>query len=131
VGGVDYGEDKVKNRLTASRVSRSAPHYDELTINLLIASSRLINHNTRATVTHVPLRRHILIPGAEVLGVGRAGRRAGAPDCGIAGMERPVGDDRDGLAQLIDGDIPPAGIDKVLVRCAMGDRVHRPVVSVC
>ena len=41
-----------------------APHYGELTINLLIAGSRLVDHNAPTAVADVPLGREILVPRA-------------------------------------------------------------------
>jgi hypothetical protein len=48
----------VKNRLSVSYVSRSAPHYDKLTINLLIGSSRLVDHDAATVVAQVPSSIH-------------------------------------------------------------------------
>ena len=72
VGGVDNGEAYSEEPPHGSYVSRSAPHYDKLMINLLIESSRLINHDPRPTIAQMPLRGEVLIPGAEVFEVRRA-----------------------------------------------------------
>src|SRR5260370_15502874 len=55
-------------------------HYGELTINLLIASSRLVDRDAPPAVANMPLRGEVLVPCAEVLGIGGAGGRAAAPD---------------------------------------------------
>jgi hypothetical protein len=39
-------------------------------------------------------------------------------------MQRAVGDDRDGSAQILDGDVPPADVSQVAVRCTMLRGVH-------
>ena len=50
-----------------------------------------VDHDAAAAVADVPLRRQVLVPGAEVLGIGRAGRRPVAPDRRVAGVQRAVG----------------------------------------
>src|SRR5260370_35812604 len=58
-----------------------------------------VDSDTWTAIAHVPLRRQMLIPGAKVLGVGRAGIGAVAPDCRIARCQRAVGDGGNRLAQ--------------------------------
>src|SRR5208282_4041840 len=62
-----------------------------------------IDHDAAPAVAHVPLRRQVLIPGAEVLGIRCARRRSVAPDCWIAGAQGAVRDDCDSLAHGVDG----------------------------
>ena len=45
-----------------------------------------VDHDAAATVADVPLRREVLVPRAEVLGIRGAGRGAVAPDRRVAGM---------------------------------------------
>ena len=42
-----------------------APHYGELTINLLIASSRLIDHHAISFIARAPFGHRILFPALE------------------------------------------------------------------
>src|SRR5208282_5021118 len=56
-----------------------------------------IDHDAAPAVAHVPLRRQVLIPGADVLGIRCARRRSVAPDCWIAGAQGAVRDDCDSL----------------------------------
>lgn len=44
-----------------------------------------VNHDAATAVADMPLCRQVLIPGTEVLGIGRARICAGSPDCGIRG----------------------------------------------
>ena len=59
-----------------------------------------VDHDAAAAVADVPLRHQVLVPGAELLGVGGTCRRALAPDAGVAGTQGGVDDLRDRLAQL-------------------------------
>ena len=74
-----------------------------------------VNHDAPTAVADVPLGREILVPRAEVLGVGRAGGGTVAPDRRVAGMQRAVGDDSDGPAQRVDTDVPPSHIGQILI----------------
>ena len=72
----------------------------------------------------MPLRRQVLIPCSEVLGVGRAGGGAVAPDRGIAGVQRAVGDDGDRLAQRRHAEVPTPDISQVLAGDARSEARH-------
>ena len=73
-----------------------------------------VDHDAAPAIADVPLCRQVLVPGAEVLGIGCAGRRSVAPDRRIAGMQRAVGDDGDGLPQRVDRDVSAPDIGEIL-----------------
>ncbi len=74
-----------------------------------------VDHDAAAAVADVPLRREVLVPGSEVLGVGRAGRRPIAPDGRVAGVQRAVGHDGDRPPQRVDAEVAPPHVGEVLV----------------
>ena len=49
-----------------------------------------VDHDAPAAVAHLPLGRKVLVPSAEVLGIGRAGGCAFAPDSRVAGIQRAL-----------------------------------------
>ena len=81
-----------------------------------------VNHDAAAAVADVPLGREILVPSPEMLRIRRAGRCSVAPDGGIAGVQRAIGDDGDGLAQSFDANItaPHKSLRIVTPRCVAG-----------
>ena len=80
-----------------------------------VALDMPVDHDTTATVADVPLRHQVLIPGAELLGVGGTCRRALAPDARMAGTQCGVDDLRDRLAQALARDEAPAHIEQLPV----------------
>ena len=64
-----------------------------------------VDHDAAPTITDVPLRGEVLVPGSEVLGIGCAGRRAVTPDLRIAGMQRAVGNNGNGLWPRVDRNV--------------------------
>ena len=74
-----------------------------------------VDHHPAAAVADVPLGHQVLIPGAELLGVGGAGRRAFAPDLREAHAEDGVDHLGDGVPQLVPGDEPPPHVEEILV----------------
>src|SRR3954468_7672221 len=67
-----------------------------------------VDHDAPTAVADVPLGRKVLVPRTEVLGVGRAGGGTIAPDRGVAGMQRAIGDDSDGPAHRVNTDVSPS-----------------------
>ena len=74
-----------------------------------------VDHDAAAAVADMPLRRQVLVPGAEVLGIGRAGGCSVAPDRRVAGVQRAVGHDGDRPPQRLDAEIAPPHVGEVLV----------------
>ena len=64
-----------------------------------------VDHDATPAVADVPLRGEVLVPGAEVLGIGGAGRGPAAPDRRVAGAQRAIGNDGHRTAQRIDAKV--------------------------
>jgi hypothetical protein len=101
-----------------------APHYGELTINLLIASSRLVDHDAAAAIAHMPFREQVLIPCPELLGIGCARRGSFAPDLRLAAAEDRVADTRNGCSQLLFCDVAPPDVLQVGVAVPASAAAH-------
>src|SRR5262249_40898867 len=98
-------------------------HYGELTINLLIASSRLVNHYAAATVAHVPLGHQVLVPGGKFFRVRSAGCGRLAPDLRQSGAEGGIDNTSNRLAYVLLGneaspDIEQVFVTRILLACA-------------
>ena len=90
-----------------------------------------IDHDTAPAVADVPLRSEVLVPGSEVLGIRCAGRCPVTPDPRIAGAQRAIGHNGNGLPQRIDRDISAPDIGEMLGRRAGLEPGHALKPSIC
>ena len=92
-----------------------APHYGELTINLLIASSRLVNHDAFTAVAHVPLRHEVLIPCAKLFRVRGTGRGPFTPDVRMSDTEDRTDHSPNGIPHVVFSDEATADVEQVFI----------------
>ena len=74
-----------------------------------------VDHDARLAIARMPFGQSVLIPRAEVAGIGRAGRNVIAPELGESRLKEPIDDGRNTLAYRLWGDKAAAHIDLLYV----------------
>ena len=83
-----------------------------------------IDHDALAAIAQVPLGEQIVVPGAKLLGVRRAGRRGLSPYVFLAHAKDGIGHVRNGGTQLVFLNEAPAHVEEVLVGFPMLAGAH-------
>jgi hypothetical protein len=84
-----------------------------------------VDHDPAPAVADVPLRGKVLIPGAEVFGVGGTSGCSIAPDRWVAGVQRAVGHGCNRVPEPVGRDIAAARVGQIpIARPAVARGVH-------
>src|SRR6266496_919947 len=74
-----------------------------------------VDHNSFATIAHVPFGHQILVPGTELCGVRGTGGCSFSPDMRLTHLKNRVGDIDNRRSEMLLVDEPTASVDQLIV----------------